>query len=297
MTIYRFDMKNLLVSFSGGETSGFMAQGLKINHAELGFNKVCFVFANTGQENEETLVFTDQCDKAFDLGLVWVEAKVNQEKGKGTRHKIVDFESASRNGKPFEDIIKKYGIPNHASPGCTRDLKQYPIDSFAKDFFAGEKYATAIGIRSDEVDRVSPKRKNRSLIYPLITNVPMSKQKINFWWHNQAFRLKLKGYQGNCKTCWKKSDKKLYQLAIENPLQFEFMDKMEQEYGRVGNEFDRDPLAKNRTFFRSHRSAKDILSESKDFHGFVKDDTQDINDQLRMFENESCEIFSNCGDK
>lgn len=290
-------MKNLLVSFSGGETSGYMAYWLKKHYKEIGFENICFVFANTGQENEQTLLFTEQCDKAFNLGVVWVEAKVNQEKGKGIRYSIVDFKSASRNGEPFEDVIKKLGITNQPNPFCTRDTKLNPIESYAKDFFNGEKFATAIGIRIDEIDRVSASRKDRNLIYPLVQNIPMSKQKVNFWWSQQSFRLELKGYQGNCKTCWKKSDAKLYQLAKEDVTQFEFMDRMERTYGRVGYEFERDPKSKNRTFFRNHRSAQDIIRESKDWSGFVRDDSTDVNDQLRMFDSESCEIYSNCGDK
>ena len=290
-------MKNLLVSFSGGETSGFMAHWLKKHYKEIGFENICFVFANTGQENEQTLLFTEQCDKAFNLGVVWVEAKVNQEKGKGVRHRIVDFNSASRNGRPFEDMIRKFGIPNQAAPFCTRDLKLYPIESYAKEYFKGDKYATAIGIRIDEIDRISPSMKQRSLIYPLITDVVMSKQKINFWWSQQTFRLELKGYQGNCKTCWKKSELKLYQLAKEDVSQFEFMDRMEKTYGKVGPAFERNKVSESRVFFRGNRSAQDIIRESKDWSGFVRDDSIDVNDQLRMFDSESCEIYSNCGDK
>ena len=290
-------MKNLLVSFSGGETSGFMAHWLKKHYKEIGFENICFVFANTGQENEQTLLFTEQCDKAFNLGVVWVEAKVNQEKGKGVRHRIVDFNSASRNGRPFEDMIRKFGIPNQAAPFCTRDLKLYPIESYAKEYFKGDKYATAIGIRIDEIDRISPSMKQRSLIYPLITDVVMSKQKINFWWSQQTFRLELKGYQGNCKTCWKKSELKLYQLAKEDVSQFEFMDRMEKTYGKIGAGFERNKVSESRVFFRGNRSTQDIIRESKDWNGFVRDDSIDVNDQLRMFDSESCEIYSNCGDK
>ena len=51
-------MKRLLVSFSGGETSAFMAQWLW-RHKRDQYDMV-FVFANTGQENEETLDFVQQ---------------------------------------------------------------------------------------------------------------------------------------------------------------------------------------------------------------------------------------------
>jgi 3'-phosphoadenosine 5'-phosphosulfate sulfotransferase (PAPS reductase)/FAD synthetase len=45
-------MKNLLVSFSGGETSAFMAQWLNNHYEGLGYENIVFVFANTGLENE-----------------------------------------------------------------------------------------------------------------------------------------------------------------------------------------------------------------------------------------------------
>lgn len=291
--------KNLLVSFSGGETSAFMAQWLQ-NHAhEHGFTNLVFVFANTGQENEETLEFTRRCDEYFGLNLHWVEAVVNHGERKGTQHRIIDFKTASRNGGPFEDVIKKYGIPNQAFPHCTRETKLNPITSFSKEYFNGDKYYTAIGIRIDEFDRINEKAKENRLVYPLIDTrmIPFTKQKVNFYWKNQSFRLNLKGYQGNCVTCWKKSDPKLYKIAIENQKAFGFMDEMESKYPRVGNEFLKDATAKDRVFFRGHRTAKDIIEQSKSWKGFVRNDSIDYNQQLEMFENESCEVFSECGNK
>jgi hypothetical protein len=43
-------------------------------------------------------------------------------------------------------------------------------------------------------------------------------------------------------------------------------------------------------FFRNNRSAKDILEESKD-------STKQVVDDSEIYETESCEIYSNCGDK
>lgn len=234
--------KNLLISFSGGETSGYMAQWLKYHAHEHGFDNLVYVFANTGLENEETLKFAKRCDDKWNLNLQWIETVVHHEQGKGSTYRFTDYYSASRNGEPFEEMIKKYGIPNQAFPHCTRETKQVPINKFAKDWFKGEEYWTAIGIRVDEIDRINAKRKQNKLIYPLaeISMQPMTKQKINFWWKQQDFRLELKGYQGNCVTCWKKSDKKLYTIANENPNAFDFMDRMERKYPRVGHEFTKE---------------------------------------------------------
>jgi len=291
------EKKKLLVSFSGGETSAFMAQWLQ-KHKKDEYEMI-FVFANTGQENEETLKFVDKCDKEFNLNVVWVEAVANHNERKGSTHKIVTFETASRNGEPFEDIIKKYGIPNQSFPHCTRETKLAPITSFAKQHFGTRKYFTAIGIRIDEVDRMNEKRVQKRILYPLIEKdmVQMTKPKINFFWKTMPFRLNLKGYQGNCKTCWKKSDKKLYAIALESPKHFDFMDSMEKKYPRVGAEFKKDETCVDRVFFRKNRSAIDIINESESFKGKVIDDARIYSIELDLFDDtESCDVWSNCGD-
>jgi len=279
------DKKNLLVSFSGGETSAFMAQWL-LKHKQDEFNMV-FVFANTGEENEETLEFVEKCNKHFSLNVHWVEAVVHHGQRKGTTHKVVDFKTASRNGEPFKEVISKYGIPNQMFLHCTRETKLNPITSFCKNYFDGQEYYTAVGIRIDESDRISAKHKENKIIYPLISRdfIPMNKEKINFWWSQQNFRLNLKGYQGNCKTCWKKSDHKLFTIAKETPEFFQFNKEMEKKYSK-GKYF----------FFRNNRSTEDILEEAKKFKGVVKDDSQNYNWDIDIFENESCDIWSSCGD-
>ena len=119
-------MKKLVVSFSGGETSAFMAQWLWQNK-KLDYD-MKFIFANTGAENEETLVFIDRCSKFFGFPVVWLESEPIHIERKGTQHRVVDFKTASRDGEPFERVVKKYGTPNQAFPHCTRELKLlYPI--------------------------------------------------------------------------------------------------------------------------------------------------------------------------
>lgn len=296
-------MENLLVSFSGGETSAFMAQWLKKHYRELGYKNIVFVFANTGLENEQTLEFVDKCDNYFNLKLHWIEAFVWKQHRKGTTYSITDFTHAKRKGEPFEEMISKYGIPNQANPQCTRELKGAPIKAFGKVWFNGEKYHTAIGIRNDEADRMDAKAKKKGFIYPLINSkmIPSNKPMINIYWRSMPFRLELKGYQGNCKTCWKKADKKLYQIAKENPSAFDFMNRMEQKYGNYfppqrikkwlseGKE-----IPKNITFFRNNRSALQIFEEAKEWNGKIKNDADVYTYQLDLLGGESCEVFSEC---
>ena len=77
------------------------------------------IFANTGKEREETLEFVNMCDIEFSLNVVWIESVQNHGKRQSASFKIVNFESASRKGEPFEDMIKKHGIPNKVFPHCT----------------------------------------------------------------------------------------------------------------------------------------------------------------------------------
>jgi hypothetical protein len=289
-------MKNLLVSFSGGETSAFMAQWIK-KHLEDIYDRVVYVFANTGLENEQTLEFVQNCDDYWKFNVQWVEASVRFGERKGTGYWLTDFDNAKRKGEPFEAIIQKYGIPNQSFPHCTRELKQAPIKAFAKDWFDGEKYDTAIGIRIDEADRINAKAKEMRFIYPLIKQdmIPATKPMINFFWKQMHFRLELKGYQGNCITCWKKADKKLFQIYKENPKAFDFMDRMERKYPRVGNEFEKDLTAKDRVFFRGNRSATDIMCQAEKWKGIIKNDADEYSYQMDLFGGDSCEVFSECG--
>ena len=64
-------MDKLLVSFSGGETSAYMAQWLW-KHKRDDYEMV-FVFANTGEENDETLDFIEKCSHHFGFPVIWIE--------------------------------------------------------------------------------------------------------------------------------------------------------------------------------------------------------------------------------
>jgi hypothetical protein len=214
--------KPILVSVSGGRTSAFMAVFLKERFKD---REMLCVFANTGKEREETLIFLDRLDKQFNLNLVWLEAKVNPEKGKGTTFKVVDFESASRNGEPFEEVIKKYGLPSKLYRHCTRELKEAPIHKYTKKIL-GKDYLTAIGIRADEKHRLTNKE---DFIYPL-ADINVDKHFINNWWSKQPFDLELREHEGNCDFCFLKSQKKRVKLLSEG-LDVSWWSRMESDYG------------------------------------------------------------------
>lgn len=292
----------LLISFSGGETSAYMTQWVLNNWRER-YPDILVVFANTGQENEQTLEFVKRCDDYFGFNTVWIEAVQFPNERRAAGFKVVSYETASRDGAPFEAAIKKYGIPNQKFKDCTRNLKQKPIEAYAKSVgWELGTYDLAIGIRADEGDRMSVAASKRRIVYPLISAHPMTKPKINTWWAAQPFRLELKGYQGNCKWCWKKSFRKHLTIISETPEVYDFPRRMEALYGRIGPEFlknDPDrPISPEyrRTFFRGNMSVQDLFTEyarKKDMFTRADDDAAVFDPDFDVGAGceESCEVF------
>lgn len=264
--------KKMLISFSGGKTSAFMTKWCLDNLADE--YEMIVVFANTGKEREETLIFTDRCDKYFGFNCKWIEAVTNPENGKGVDVKIVDFITASRNGEPFEQMIAKHGIPSVANPVCTRELKTRALRAYCRAI-GWKNYFTAIGIRVDEFDRISPTAEKDKYIYPLISNIPTTRNQVNKFWSEQSFNLELKSYEGNCDLCFKKSVRKLMTIVDENPNVSEWWRSMEEKYdqfipeGRRHNPLIKLPIR----FFRENRSVDDLIKLSKNDFEHAKDES------------------------
>lgn len=288
-------MSRLLISFSGGETSALMAK-LCMERMAKDYDEIRTVFANTGQENEETLEFVNRCDKAFGLNVIWIEAVTPEQRGVGARYREVNFETASRNGEPFEEMIRKHGIPNRAMPLCSKELKGRPIKRWAREHgWLPGSFDMAIGIRTDEIDRMSPNAKRDGIIYPLVSRFPHTKPKVNEFWQSQPFRLNLKGYQGNCKWCWKKSLRKHLTLIKENPSAYDFPARMKATYAHAGTNKTGEP----RVFFREGRSTHDLLRlaattkfepATDDAREYQTDLIEWLDADLDICGSESCEV-------
>lgn len=240
----------LLISFSGGRTSAFMTKFL-LEHPKYNTFKKVIVFANTGKEREETLSFINQCDKQWNLGVIWLEAVVHPQMGVGTSFKVVDYKTASRDGTPFEAMIQKYGIPNIARPFCTRELKLNPIKKYMQSLGL-KTWTSAIGIRYDErrrINWITAQKENK--IYPLASDIQCTKDFIRNWWRKQTFDLQLHDYEGNCDMCYKKSQRKLLTLILEKPKLIQWWKRMEHTYekGRY-------------SFFRNHATAAELIEKA-----------------------------------
>lgn len=254
-----------------------MARFIQLMLGVLGVELI-FLFANTGEEHEKTLEFVDRCDREWQLGIIWIESVVHHGK-KSSTHRIVSFETASRNGEPFEAMISKYGIPNKSYPHCNRELMLNPMKSYIASI-GWSKVHAAVGIREDEPKRLRQGAKKGRIVYPFAHWWPQDKQDVLTWWEDQPFDLGIQEREGNCKWCWKKSQTKHAANIAENPEWYDFPRRMEQAYGMTNRR-------NSQVFFRGALSTDDLFKAV-------------AGAQIRPFEtdedsggcSESCEAFA-----
>lgn len=296
--------KRGFISFSGGETSGYMLYWLLHNKSDEYDFKI--LFSNTGCENEETLDFVEKCAREFGIEIIWVERDFS--KGRNGGHTVVSYETATRlkdwrNGKnPFEIMVKKFGLPNNKNKFSTRELKLIPMLSYLRSIgWEDDSYDTFIGLRNDEIDRISKDRIKQRIVYPLIQYIQWTKKHVNFWWANFKFRLHLKGYEGNCIFCYKKADFKIAEIFKSSPELLLFADYLEFRYAYyIPESRYRDTIVKKLkplpkfplTLYRENKSLWDCISKARDN---VVDDSEDKNYQTYLLQDESCELFTECG--
>lgn len=198
------------ISFSGGRTSGFMLKRC----LEAGLDsETRVVFANTGKEREETLVFVDQCSKAFGVLITWLERDDASELG----YREVTFETAARDGKPFARLIEERNyLPNPVTRFCTEELKIRVMKKWMVNQ-GFEHWTDVIGLRADEPRRVSRMRNSgRDVALPL-AEAGVTVADVDAFWKAQSFDLKLKKWEGNCDLCFLKGRAKRTRIMRDNP--------------------------------------------------------------------------------
>jgi hypothetical protein len=158
----------------------------------------------------------------------------------GTSFRLRCYQSLSIDGEPFSNVIAKYGLPNKNAPLCTRELKESPIRKFAQAHF-GKNYLMHIGIRVDERIRVNSNRAKRYRFhYPLITDMPTTRNMILDFWKSMPFDLEIPSLLGNCDFCWKKSQNKRIEIIRKHPRVVEWWRSHEDKSDYI---FDRDGVS------------------------------------------------------
>lgn len=242
MTADPFKIDNpTCISFSGGRTSAYMLwRVLQSNGGLPPDGVVCF--ANTGKEDEATLEFVRDCGRHWGVLINWVEFRDNS-----AGFAVVDFESASRDGEPFEALIRKRNyLPNPVARMCTSELKIRTMHKWLRAnwqnlgwYAENFEWGQMIGIRADEQRRVSKIRaRGRStettketMLMPLAT-AGVTIDEVDRFWQSQPFRLGLQTVNGrtlagNCDLCFLKPANQVLSLIAERPERAAFWVRME----------------------------------------------------------------------
>jgi len=203
-----------VISFSGGRTSAYLLW--RVLQANKGLPDEAIVcFANTGKEEEATLEFVRDCSVNWNVPIHWVEYRANDP-----GFEEVSFETASRKGEPFEQLIlKKKYLPNPVTRFCTIEMKIRAIHKLLKS--KGWKYNENmdwVGIRADEPRRVAKIARER---LPLVT-AGITARDVGRFWREQPFDLGLpnvngKTLHGNCDLCFLKGAGQTLSLIAEKP--------------------------------------------------------------------------------
>jgi len=225
-----------VVSFSGGRTSAYMLHQVLDNNDDL--SDLVVTFANTGKEHPATLEFVRECAERWTVPIVWLEFR-DDDPG----FAVVDYASASRQGEPFEALIRKRKyLPNPVPRFCTIDLKIRIIHKYLRSLDLSTKEAPVdmmTGIRADEPRRVVKIRHRKStseskwatMVMPL-ADAGVGVQDVTDFWAGQPFDLMLptingRTLEGNCDLCFLKGAKQVYSIIASDRPKAEWWARME----------------------------------------------------------------------
>ena len=223
------------ISFSGGRTSAFMLWRVLQSNGGLPADAIV-CFANTGKEDEATLRFVRDCSERWAVSITWVEYRPD-----APGYAVVDFDTASRAGEPFEEIIRKRNyLPNPVTRFCTVELKIRAMHKHLKSLgWQSHGWDQMVGIRADEQRRVakirarpSPEIVAETMCLPL-ADAGITVGDVHTFWQARPFGLELstdsKGRTtgGNCDLCFLKPAGQILSLISEKPERAVWWARME----------------------------------------------------------------------
>ncbi len=187
------------------------------------------IFANTGMEHPATLDFVRDCEQHWGIPIIWLEYT-----GKRS-YKVVNYDTASRNGEPFDQLTtdKSY-LPNMMARFCTSELKVLTINRYLNDEGIKE-YEMAVGIRGDEPRRLSRMRQDplkENYLFPIAW---ATESDVHSFWQCQEFDLGLpdaeKNLYSNCTLCFLKGGKIKQSIIAAEPQLADWWIGQEQKTG------------------------------------------------------------------
>lgn len=241
---------NVLISFSGGRTSGFMLHKILEANGDLP-DRAKVVFANTGREMPQTLDFVQECSDRWNVPITWLEYTQHKPK-----FEIVSHNAASRNGEPFEQAIRKKAsdrfLPNQAIRYCTQEMKVLTIKRYLVRN-GWKKWFNTVGIRKDESHRIKPSKDKRWENWFPLAAAEMTVHDVNKFWSNNEFDLQVMKGAGNCDGCFLKSEAQLAAMWREHPDRMQWWADLEI---RIGSTFHKG---------RSYKELGDFVEKQGSF--------------------------------
>jgi hypothetical protein len=292
---YEMEIKAIVpsvVSFSGGQTSGFMLRRL----IDAG-GKFMTVFENTGREHDATLDFVHDVETRWGVPIVWLEycrvpsadinpalvpegrkrANLARKQAAGeTDHwfKVVDYATAARRGQsgPFDALLQWANVlPNVRTRMCSVQLKVRTRDRFlrASGISGFESY---IGIRADEAHRkleiLANVDKYELPQFPLI-DAGVTKADVNGFWDAQPFKLNIPNSMGNCDMCFLKAYWKRVEVARRDPCAAKWWADWESQKARTTATGDG-------AFFKRGEPYARVINDARQPDFFLDTSAQDV---------------------
>lgn len=270
------DLEPFAIQVSGGRTSGYLLRVLLDLYSGIFPDTVRVLFQNTGLEAPETLDFVNMISHEWGVPITWLE----HDFAAPERLKIVTYETASRDGRPFWDLFSKnrphldgsFGPNPLPSPGkryCTAELKTHLANRYLR-YVAGWPlyYYSAVGLRADEPSRVVKQREYPPQhtwvnIHPLY-NLGVTAEDVLAFWRTQPFDLALDpaDHLGNCVLCFLKPADQIKRNAALYPAATDLMIALEELPRDRNNRFRAD----RRTYreLRDAALAGDLAIERED---------------------------------
>ena len=214
-----------VISFSGGRSSAYLLYKILEAHNFNLPKDVKVIFANTGKEMPQTLKFVNDVSENWNVEIVWLEYTGKKQ------FKEVTYETASRNGEPFAQVIddRKY-IPNMMARFCTSELKVLTIERYMGD----TDFLTIVGIRADEQRRAHKMRQKDNYSVPL-ADAGITEKDVAEFWQTNDFDLEMPpagvNTLSNCDLCFLKGYKIKQSIVEHDPKLADWWIEQEKRMG------------------------------------------------------------------